>query len=73
MYGYAFSMFLVAVGAILRFAVTADAEGFDTGSAGIILMVIGIIGLMFTFGFRLMDHDEYTSEERMGRRYRRFW
>ncbi len=38
------SLFLVAVGAILRFAVTADFAGIDIQVVGTILMVIGVIG-----------------------------
>lgn len=42
---YGTALFLIAVGAILRFAVTADAEGFNINNAGTILMVVGVIGL----------------------------
>jgi hypothetical protein len=38
------SLFLVAVGAILRFAVTATFAGIDVQLVGTILMVIGVIG-----------------------------
>ncbi len=40
------SIFLIAVGAIMRFAVTAHAEGFSIHTAGTILMVLGIVGLV---------------------------
>lgn len=62
MYGYAFSLFLIAVGAILRFAVTLTINGFKLDTSGAILMIIGIVGLLFTFGFRLLDHDEYVTK-----------
>jgi hypothetical protein len=42
---YGTSFFLIAVGAILRFAVTASTSGFDLHTAGTILMVVGIVGL----------------------------
>ena len=58
MYGYAFSLFLIALGAILRFAVTATVSGFKIETAGVILMLIGFAGIIFTFGARLLDHDE---------------
>ena len=58
MYGYAFSLFLVAVGAILEFAVTAKTNGFDFNAAGVVLMIIGIVGLLFTAAARLLWHDE---------------
>jgi uncharacterized RDD family membrane protein YckC len=38
------SLFLVAVGAILRFAVTADLAGIDIQTVGTILMVVGVLG-----------------------------
>ena len=40
------SIFLIAVGAILRFAVTASTSGFSVHTAGVILMVVGGIGLL---------------------------
>jgi hypothetical protein len=40
------SLFLIAVGAILNFAVTADVSGIDLQTVGVILMVIGVVGLV---------------------------
>lgn len=40
------SILIIAVGAIMKFAVTADTEGFNIETAGVILMVIGAIGLL---------------------------
>jgi hypothetical protein len=57
-YGYAFSLFLIAIGAILKFAVTTTVNGFRLDVAGVILIIIGIVGLVFTFAFRLLDYDE---------------
>lgn len=51
---YGTALFLIALGAILRFAVTADAEGFDINAAGTILMVIGVIGLILSFFYATM-------------------
>jgi uncharacterized protein DUF6458 len=39
------SLFLIAVGAILKFAVTADVEGVDLDTVGVILMIVGGVGL----------------------------
>ena len=45
--GIGVSVFLLAAGAIMTFAVETDsAEGFDINNAGVILMVIGAIGLL---------------------------
>jgi hypothetical protein len=40
------SLFLITVGAILRYAVTAHVSGVDLKTVGVILMVIGVIGLL---------------------------
>lgn len=37
---------LVAVGAVLRYGVTAEAQGIDLDVVGLILMVIGAIGFV---------------------------
>jgi len=42
------SLFLVAVGAILRFAVTADLAGIDIQTVGVILMVVGVVGFLIS-------------------------
>jgi uncharacterized protein DUF6458 len=43
------SIFLIAVGAILKFAVTVEnPEGFDLNAIGVILMIVGAIGLLFS-------------------------
>jgi hypothetical protein len=40
------SLFLIAVGAILKYAVTAHVSGIDIQTVGVILMVVGVIGLV---------------------------
>lgn len=40
------SLFLIAIGAILKFAVTAHVGGVDLNVVGVILMVVGAIGLL---------------------------
>jgi hypothetical protein len=45
------SLFLIAVGAILRFAVTADLAGIDIQVVGTILMVIGVVAFAITMWF----------------------
>ena len=42
------SLFLIAVGAVLRFAVTVSAHGFNIHTIGVILMVIGVVGLLIS-------------------------
>ena len=51
--GIGVSVFLMAVGAILAFAVEADLGGVDLDTIGVILMIVGVIGLiasMIIFG-----------------------
>ena len=40
------SLFTVAVGAILKFAVTAQLAGISLSTVGVILMVVGAVGLL---------------------------
>jgi len=39
------ALFLIAVGAILYFAVTAQVAGIDIQTVGLILMIVGVVGL----------------------------
>jgi ABC-type antimicrobial peptide transport system permease subunit len=43
--GIGTSLFLIAVGAILYFAVTASISGLSIQTIGLILMIVGVIGL----------------------------
>lgn len=42
------SLFLIALGAILKFAVTKRVSGIELGTVGVILMVVGAIALVLT-------------------------
>lgn len=46
--GIGVSVFLLAVGAILTFAVEVEASGFNINTVGVILMIAGAIGLLLT-------------------------
>jgi len=46
--GIGASIFLIAVGAILAFAVNYDISGLDIAVIGYILMIVGVIGLIMT-------------------------
>lgn len=54
--GIGTSIFLVALGAILKFAVTATVSGIELATVGVILMVVGIIGLCISLVW-LMQAD----------------
>ena len=47
------SLFLIAVGAILRFAVTATVAGIDIQVVGTILMVVGVVAFAISLYFIL--------------------
>jgi hypothetical protein len=51
------SIFLIAVGAILAFAVTATVAGVDIQTAGVILMVVGALGLVIALFEQLIWAD----------------
>ncbi len=68
--GIGVSIFLLALGAILAFAVNFDVSGLDINVIGIILMVCGAIGLVLTmlvFGRRdrgVVADDRVVTRER---------
>lgn len=49
--GMSVSIVLIAVGAILRWAVTATTSGINLQTVGMILLVVGIIGLVASMIF----------------------
>ena len=42
--GISLSIFLIAIGAVLAWAVSAEVSGIDVQVAGVILVVVGVIG-----------------------------
>lgn len=70
--GIGTSVFLIAVGAILTFAIEVDSSGgFNINTIGVILMVAGAIGLLVTLtvfsgrrGGATTVRDDVVVEER---------
>jgi hypothetical protein len=74
------SIFLIAVGAILRYAVTDSIKGVDLPTIGLILMIAGIVGLvigLFMYassrrsaygapGDRVVERERYVDREPLG-------
>lgn len=56
------SLFLVALGAILYWAVSVESEGFDINTIGLILMIVGAVGLVLTL--IMTASAEKTERER---------
>jgi hypothetical protein len=49
--GLGVSLFLIAVGAILTWAVNATVSGLELTTIGVILMVVGVVGLVLSLIF----------------------
>jgi hypothetical protein len=49
--GIGVSLLLLAIGAILNFAVDVQTDGFNLNTIGVILMIVGGIGLLFSMFF----------------------
>ena len=45
------SLFLIAAGAILRYAVTWQPEDVNLETVGLILMIVGIVGLVISIAW----------------------
>ncbi|MGA2471664.1 MAG: hypothetical protein ABSG64_13360 [Solirubrobacteraceae bacterium] len=49
--GFSTSIVVIAVGAILRFAVSVTTTGFNLHTIGLILMIVGIVSLVLSMIF----------------------
>ncbi|MGI8731613.1 MAG: DUF6458 family protein [Solirubrobacteraceae bacterium] len=58
--GIGTSIFLIAIGAIFKFAITATVSGISITTVGTILMVAGILGLVISIVL-LMRTDRDTA------------
>lgn len=66
--GIGVSILLIAIGAIITFAVDVSVSGVDLAAVGVILMIVGAIGLLITLillGTR--DRDGDVVERRVHR------
>jgi hypothetical protein len=51
------SLFLIAVGAILHWAVTATVSGIDIQVVGTILMIVGVLGFLISLALYLSSRN----------------
>ena len=58
------SILLIAVGAILKYAVTAHVSGFDIQTAGLVLLLLGILGLILSLLYTFMWSDQAQRRRR---------
>jgi hypothetical protein len=49
--GLGVSLFLIAAGAILTWAVNASVSGLELTTIGVILMIVGVVGLVLSMIF----------------------
>jgi hypothetical protein len=68
--GIGTSLFLIAVGAILKFAVTASVAGIEIATVGVILMVVGAIGLLISLLFLMQSRSAVVGRDRVVERDR---
>ena len=67
--GIGTSIFLIALGAILKFAVTDAISGVDLATVGVILMVAGILGLVVSLFYTLLWRDRAAGTVPARERY----
>jgi hypothetical protein len=60
------SLFLIAVGAILRYATNLHVQGIDIDTVGLILMIVGIVGFVIS-----VIYEVAIARERS--RYYKYW
>jgi len=73
------SILLIAVGAILKYAVSASVSGVSLATVGVILMVVGVIGLLLSVlmmtiwadraGRGAVVRDTYVEDRPVDRRF----
>jgi Domain of unknown function (DUF6458) len=64
------SIFLIAVGAVLKFAVTATVAGIEIQTAGLILMIVGGLGLVISLFLLTAQSDRRRRDDVEDRGYR---
>ncbi len=55
------STFLIAVGAIMRYAITAEGDGFDVPMIGAILMIVGAAGAVLTLALYASTRNDQRA------------
>jgi len=59
--GIGTSLFLIAIGAILKFAITDSISGVELSTIGVILMVVGIVGLLISLLYTQLWRDRAAA------------
>jgi membrane protein implicated in regulation of membrane protease activity len=71
--GIGVGLFLVAIGAVLTFAVDATVSGVNIHTVGVILMIVGILGIVIDLAIfaprrRTVSTTQTTPAEQVGTR-----
>jgi hypothetical protein len=56
------SLLLIAIGAVLRWAVTATTSGVNLHTVGVILMIIGVVGFVISLYWMLVVSQSVTRD-----------
>jgi Co/Zn/Cd efflux system component len=62
--GLGTSIFLIAVGAILRYAVTVSVSGVELQTVGLILLIVGVIGLVISLAVMFLGNQRQDDRTR---------
>jgi uncharacterized protein DUF6458 len=66
--GIGTSILLIAVGAILKYAVTADVSGVSLETVGVILMIAGVVGAILSLFWMTIYADRVRERRVVGDR-----
>jgi hypothetical protein len=60
------SLVLAAVGAVLKWAVTAHVSGFNVQTAGLVVFIIGLVGIVLSLFYMLWwtERDRHARDPR---------
>ena len=58
------SILLIAIGAILKYAVTAEIDFIDLQTTGVVLMLVGILGLILSLLYTFMWSPQAQARAR---------
>jgi len=61
--GIGIGILLIAIGAVLKFAVDVTVQGINLDTVGVILMLVGALGTLFSLLFWSFDRYPTTRSE----------
>ena len=61
------SLFLIALGAVLRFAVSVSTHGFSIHTIGVILMIVGGVGVIISLLWMMVWSERRAARPRYAR------